>query len=268
MSEMDSGAIEMCKTGHTPLPTSEEEFVDDDEVIGDADEPLAWATSQVRRQNRCFFTALVLIGILAIVYIMGGASLAQDDALQADKYEAESGILTDGFSGVKEQDQFEKEHSGNIHSHDWWASHDKRNPFGNENAVEHGSDALSRLRWNASHPGQRFPGNGGLDKRHPEKGGKNQGKNEIQPGNRPARPNNGRPGGNSNGLRPGKPIHRPNEHDPGRSSVPSAGQTTEGSLAQCDHSTYTDWLAATVTLHDGVKYEVVERIEHDSQAFV
>lgn len=36
----------------------------------------------------------------------------------------------------------------------------------------------------------------------------------------------------------------------------------------CDHSEYQDWLDATVSIQDGLKYEIVEQFQHDSNAFV
>ncbi len=270
MDDGDLGAIEMSNTGHSPVCTTDD--FDDEEVMLEAREPFAWVNSHVQRQNRCFVMVLVLMITVAAVYVMGGVSLVQEEALEGDKYDAESGILTDGFASVEEQDLYERQHDDSKYNRDWWAAHGKDNPFGNQNAVEHGNNQVSRARWNTTHPGQPFPGHGGLDKRHPgtlgKKGGKKGGNNALHPGNRPDRPNNGQSGGKNMGLRPGKVNSRPTPHNPGQSSGSSNGHASDRHTQQCDHSAYADWIAATVTIADGLKYEIVERIAHDNQAFV
>lgn len=249
MDDNDSGAIEMSATKKGYFASStldQEDNFENEDVVLQTKEPLDWARSRVVQQNRCFFLVLVSLFLVAAVIVVGGVYMGEDTALEGDKYNAESGILSDNFDGAKAQDIYEKEHSSTS-AHDWWQTHGKDNPFGNENAVEHGnSDAISRMRWNASHPGQPYPKGPGLNnKQYPGKPGTKIGGN-----------NNGglRPGGKpGSGNRPMNTPNRPVENT-------QAGR--------CDHSGYTDWLGAKVTLSDGIKYEILEKLNHDKGAFV
>ena len=65
----------------------------------------------------------------------------------------------------------------------------------------------------------------------------------------------------------------------GRAGQPGSGAATvagarpsgpggSGNLDLCDHSAHADWLAATVTKADGIKYEILSQLGHDKQAFV
>lgn len=227
----------MSNTGHTALPTGNNDTLDDDEW--DNRESLDWVDTHVKRQNQCLWLTVVVLLVVAASYTIGGMSLANSDALEGEKYIADSGILADGFAGDKEQDLFEEHLDGNKNGKDWWKSHDKENPFGNQNAMEHGNDVLSQMRSNSTKPPKPFPGH---------QGGKN---------------------GFIHGKRPTKPVggHSSTNHAPSGSTE---GKASDAPLTidVCDHSGYADWLSATVTLHDGIKYEVVEKIPHDHEAFL
>jgi hypothetical protein len=288
--ESSSGAaIEMAsrttKNGHSSLVT--DDFVDE-EVVLEVREPFAWADNQMRRQNRCFFFALVALVIGASVYVVGGVYSSEEGALEGDKYNAESGILNNEFDSAKAQDLFEKEHD---------TTNGRANPFGNQNAIEHGnSEALDKLRWSATHQGEPYPGDkvkghpGGKDKIGGHKGG-HQGAGAKQNGGlRPggnARPNGNKPGGNARpngGGGSGGHLNKPNAGRPnGNGKKPNPGgrpnggggaagghdkANNNGHPDRCDFSEHADWLDATVTLDDGVKYEVVEKFDHDHTAFV
>jgi hypothetical protein len=285
MDDESSGAIEMSRTGHMALPTADtaEEWEPRDN--------LEWVDTHIKRQNQCFWLTVVLLVVVAATYTIGGMSLANGDALEGEKYSAESGILADGFAGDKEQDLYEEQLDGKKDPKEWWKTHDRENPFGNPNAREHGNDVLSQMRANSTTPHKPIPGKPG----RPQGGfpGQNGGMNGFNPGNRPNKPNNGRPGSN-NHLRPGQAnsnepsaSHAPKSVDvpqpaegsdhlqPGQpnTNAPSASQVPKSldvqqSVDVCDHSAYADWLSATVTLADGVKYEVVQRMAHDNHAFL
>ena len=250
----------MSNRGHVAVPNSD--TLDDE---WEPRENLEWVDTHIKRQNQCFWLTVVLLIVVGASYTIGGMSLGNSDALEGEKYSAESGILADGFAGDKEQDLFEEELDGNKNGKDWWKGQDKENPFGNQNAKEHGNEVLWQKRWNATHPNQPFqpgfphghsgvPGQTGTP-------GKQGGMNGFTPGNRPTKPHNEAPPAN-NHLRPGQSTTGP-------TATPQA-KSLDGQLPAdvCDHSTYADWLAATVTLADGIKYEVVQRLVHDTNAFL
>lgn len=277
MAEEESGVIELSaspeKGHHAMLPkhnNDEENYADDfvDEgVVLETREPFAWADRQVKRQNRCFFFTLVSMILTATVYVVGGLYLNDKEALEGDKYDAESGILSNDFDSAKAQDLYEEEHgSSAADAKGWWPSHGKANPFGNENGYEHGnSDAISNLRWNMTHSGKQYPG-GKLGNKNKNARNPRQGNGGRPGGSKPLRPN--RPGGAGGGHNNATPYNpaRPK----GNGSKPSNGSNKGNNhhTRRCDHSDHKDWLDATVTLDDGIKYEVIKRFDHDHAAFV
>ena len=62
--------------------------------------------------------------------------------------------------------------------------------------------------------------------------------------------------------------HQSHLHRPGFVNGAGSVATASTQPSQCDTSSHTEWLAARVTLEDGVMYEVEEKFGHDRNAFV
>jgi glutamine cyclotransferase len=250
---MDSG-IEMNERGADNEMPSIDDFVDDDVVP--EPEPFAWADRQVRTQNRCF--ALVMMGLLAVgaVYVIGGVYSSDEDAL-IEKYDAEGGIVGDNFDSAKAQEAFEQaEDQKNGHaSANWWQSHGEKNPFGNQNAAQHGQpDAQKVAQWNKAHPGVPYPEKN-HGKQHPGALGKNSGHGgQANNNNHNANQNNNN---NHNGNGGNTNTHSGNGNGDDHANRHRCPDLTK----------YSDWLEAAVTKTDGKMYEVVDQMDHDPKAF-
>jgi len=267
--EDSTNAIEMSRStrkGHTAVSTNDDDDddedkdkemddFDDEDAVMEVREPFAWVDKQVRRQNRCAIVALVAMCLAAAVYVVGGVYMTDEQALEGDKYEAESGILSENFEGDKAQDNYEKKKDGK--GHNWWNKHGKDNPFGNENAVEHGnSDGIDR--------GNPYPGNagGGLGNMgNKDKNGGIRGKDTTN-NSQVELPHDAGAGHGHDTGKPSDGSARPKGGNAGHSNSGPPRSTL------CDHSGYQDWLDATVTPADGIKYEIIEKFQHDHQAFV
>jgi hypothetical protein len=206
------------------------------EVDAVVPEPLlmAWVGPRLQTQNRCFVLAMAVLVITAAVYVIGGIYSSNEDTL-LEKYDAEGGILGNDFDSAKAQDAFEnaQEHKNGQASNSWWHGGGEENPFGNENAVEHGQNVAAIRKWNRTHPGMPYPGGNG--------------KGILgHKGHNGAIGNKNNHGGHATG----------NNHQNG------------GANKRCENlSQYRDWLQATVTKEDGAKFEVLEQMNHDHQAF-
>jgi hypothetical protein len=150
MSSRD-GVMRHMETGSTPQ-TDEEK----------APEPMAWARTRVRHQNRSFVVATAVFLIAAAVYVIGGLEMSQENSLVVENSDAQSGVVENDAENAKATEAFENAGSGTP-GH---ATHGKPNPFGNNHGVEqsildrhnvttpHGS---AIARWNRTHPGQPYP---------------------------------------------------------------------------------------------------------------
>jgi hypothetical protein len=221
MSSRDGVVMRNMEAGSMPQ-------TDDDEVP----EPLAWARTRVRRQNRCFVVAAAVFLITAAVYVIGGLDMSQENSL-VDKYEAQSGVVENDFDNAKATEAFENAAQQAAGTSGHATGHGKPNPFGNKNFPKQGVEQsiLDRhnsttphdsamARWNRTHPGQPYPSNDQFSPNH----------NKTHPAN---------------------------------------GNNKDGTDANCEErlSHWNDWMDKKITKEDGKQFEVLEQLEHDSKAF-
>jgi hypothetical protein len=229
---MEPFSIEMSNTKQGP-----DAEMGSDGLLREVDavvpELASWVGPRLRTQNRCFVLTMAVLVITAAVYVVGGIYSSDEDTL-VEKYDAEGGIVGDGFDSAKAQEAFENGKASN----GWWHGGGKANPFGNENGVEQGQNAAAMEKWHIKHPDAPYPGGNGNGvfghKGHDGAIGKD----------------NNNHGGHANG-----------NHNQGHNQH-------AGGHVRCENLTpYRDWLEATVTKQDGPKFEVLEQMNHDRQAF-
>lgn len=245
------GAIEMSRVFKDEELASDEIEQNKEDSIP---EPMSWVKKRVKTQNRCFSLFTAAIAMAAVVYVGGGIILRDDEAMM-EEYDAEEGIVVNGFDNAKTQKIFDKIQEHKKNGEGWWKSHEDGNPFGNENAVGHGyGNAVYKNkthhvsqqtleRWNQTHPGQPFPFDNVHHFDHAQNGrghnGNGHGRNHTHNGHGHGRNYTGR-------------------HPLGRN------HTGESCIGIGNHG---NWAKATITKADGKKYEVIEEKEHDSHAF-
>lgn len=243
-------------------------------------EPSSLLRPRVKSQNRWFASILTMFVVAAAVYVVGGFYSNEEGTL-IDKYDAHTGVVTNDFDSGKEAEKaFEQtqlqnnQANGPNTANGFWENHGKDNPFGNDNAVPHSgfnqtafqkehnqkAHAAAEARWNRTHPGKPFPGHGSISGVN-HKGGHNA--NGNVPGGTTTGTLEGGHGGaagthNVGGLGGG------DEHGNGH-----GGPTTEVK-DQCEAGIiekHGEWLNDVVSLRNGERYEVLEMLEHDKDAF-
>lgn len=125
--------------------------------VDEAPEPLAWTRTQVRRQNRCFIVAMAVFLITAAVYVIGGLDMSQENSL-IEKYDAQSGVVEDGFNNSKATEAYEKvaQQASGTSGHKTpdknglWQGRGRPNPFGNNNAPKQGVEQSILSRHNST----------------------------------------------------------------------------------------------------------------------
>jgi hypothetical protein len=226
--------------------------------------PMDWAKSRVRSQNRCFLIAIGTFLIVGAVYVIGGVYSADNVDTLVEKYDAQSGVVDQEFDNAKMQEAFQQNQQGkNGHAANNWyqKNHGKDNPFGNANAIAHGNlstwgkhaqnrtqgaHAAAMARWNRTHPGQPFPGHSGT--------------NGLVPNHNSGHTTGSGSTGGSGAL--------PGGHNSNTGSTSGSGGNLGGDhCALQDHIYPGDWMQATVTKSDGLKYVIVEKLDHDAAAF-
>lgn len=235
---MDSGVEMVSKMDpEAEFPSVDKEDLVDEDVVIHGREPFAYRDSQARRQNRCFLLVAGSLALVLVVYVVGGMYSSEETALDGEVFDAKQGVVVDGFDGSKSQQQYEEalKDRPSTGAHDWWTSHGKDNPFGNQN-IDVNEEYTNEARWNETHPGEPFPGK------------KPTGSGAL--------------GHKGTG---GKDVNFDNDNPEEADGPKTAGTAT---VNVCDHSAYADWLNARVTIGDGNKYEIVERLKHDHKAFV
>lgn len=196
-----------------------------------APEPLAWARTRVRHQNRCFVVATAVFLIATAVYVIGGSDMSHENSF-VENYDAQSGVVENDFDNAKATEAFENaQQASGTPGH---STHGKPNPFGNNNALKPSVEQsiLDRhnrttphdsamARWNRTHPGQPYP-----SKTHSAPSDNTLGKNKTHPANIVVN-------------------------------------------ANCEEklSRWNDWMDKKITKEDGKQFDVLEQMDHDSKAF-
>jgi hypothetical protein len=282
-SDHEDNGIEMRATSRT-VPMDDDDDDVDLEGFEDEGEVLV-PVPLVQRQNRRFLRIVGTMVLFVSVVAIGMLYLHQPETVQG---ETENGVLSEEFSSDKEAEQhssFTRDYS----QKNWFSKH----PAENNSAVkpkpkfEHGGaggaggyrhhnqfgpdakkamhdEKIHKIQNQANTPGgggtlspkKPLPGGGGSHLHRPGFG------NGVGGGGGGGGSSGGGGGGSSNGGGGG-----------GGSSTGSSGGVGFGVKSStrqtaCDMSAHADWLAAPVTLNDGVMYEVEGQFSHDRQAFV
>ena len=249
---MSNGSIEMSSQRDGVMRDTE---VASNAMSKEFTEPTEFFRSRLRCQNRCFAFAICVVLIATAVYVIGGLDMNNESSL-LEKYDAQTGIVTNDFDNAKAEEAFAKaQQSKNGHAkHNWWNLHGKENPFGNENVQEHGptqeyltdhnwtkdAETAARERWNRTHPGQPYP-------------------------NQPGHAGYPHPKGSAGNHTIG---HNNNDGNVSQGTT-SSNSNTESLDAKCSKllAPYQNWYQTKITKADGVKFEILEMMQHDPKAF-
>lgn len=267
-------------------------------------DPSSVLRPRVISQNRWFAFILTLFGIGAAVYVVGGFYSNEEGTL-VHKYDAHSGVVTNDFdnNNVMGQAVEQTNSQENINvkgpsghqvssghttkattANTFWENHGKENPFGNDNVPqsvlnqtafqqEHKekAHAAAEARWNRTHPGQPFPGHGSISSHHNFNGGHNN-NGHIQGGTTAGSTGagHGGAGGSGGGPDQGSDSGQGNGLGNGHSNGNGMAGPTTGVKDQCEINilkVHSEWLSTAVSLRDGERYEVLEKLDHDKDAF-
>lgn len=251
--------------------------------IGGPAEPGDWLRSRLRRQNRLVWIALVMLAIGSIAYVASGMYMSEEevDAL-VETFESESGVVENGEKNGKYQTALDKanqnQSQGNNNndgiglvktgSH-WGNGHN--NPYANH--VNGGSNPRGNHNNKGGGGGDGFGGHNGLGKLGHKGGGHagNFGNGGASGGQTPHDDNKKN---NQGGVidvdeahydpPPTQPPKSPRDVPP--VDLPTV-EVDEAAVFCEDLTQYQDWYDAKVTANDGTMYKVIQKLDHDKNAF-
>jgi hypothetical protein len=212
-------------------------------------DPMTALRPRLRTQNRVFAVVLTICLIGLSVYVVGGFYSIEESTL-VDEYDAHAGIVTNDFDNEKAQEVFEQEQEqkhvetkgghGNGNKGHKWNNHGRENPYDDRFSGVGGSTQFnsSKSRHHLNHTEGVAAAQARWNRTHP-----------------------------------GIPFPSGGNHpNGGMHTGDAAGSGTGGGQAidRCERGAmrkYNQWLLSPVTKQDGMKYAIVEQMNHDSNAF-
>jgi hypothetical protein len=217
-------------------------------------DPMTALRPRLRTQNRVFGVALTIFFIGLSVYVVGGFYSIEESTL-VEEYDAHAGVVTNDFENDKSQEVFNQEqeqkyvetkgghgkgNKGNDKGNTFWNNHGRENPYDDRFSGVGGSTRFnnSQSRHHVNHTIGEAAAQARWNRTHP-----------------------------------GIPFPSGGNHADGvMHTGGAAGSGTGGGQAidRCERGAmrkFNQWLLSPVTKQDGMKYTIVEQMNHDSHAF-
>jgi hypothetical protein len=213
----------------------------------------------VRRQNNCFLVSMVGVALAILMFVVGTVYMAPgENPITKNEFSPESGIVGDdakeklsaGFASIANSNK----HHENTAMENWLIEHGVGggNTTRGENAtkldIQHGAHGHSKVTGSGKKP---HPGNGGIH-------------NQIGSTMTPTTQTPNTAGGAAQNGGVNAPANGSGDNAPaGNTAPPMTPQEVEAYLL----AEIAAWNNKTVTLADGIVFEVVDQLVHDPTAF-